>query len=113
MRTPDQDLICTFLTIQGAEECPLLANNGSLRDAAGTSALPPATDIQNGDVCFAPDYFRSTPRSRHFLRLSETSEVDPKRKFAVPPFLEGMQFFWQWNGGMIYTVLDVIWGMSE
>ena len=28
---------------------------------------------------------------------------------AVP--LEGMQFHWRWEGGMISTNLDVIWGI--
>ena len=82
MRTPDQDLICTFLTIQGAEECPLLANKRSLSHAAGTSALPPATDIQKDDVRFVIDYFRFTSRSRPFWRVSQASGFDPQRTFA-------------------------------
>ena len=56
-----------------------MAMNGHSKGYVKTSAYPPTTDIQNGDVCFAPDYFRFTPNSRPFLKVSQTSDVDPQR----------------------------------
>ncbi len=53
------------------------AMNGSLSHAANTSAYPPTTDIQNGNVRFDPDFVCFAPRSRPFLRASQTSEIDP------------------------------------
>ncbi len=43
------------------------ATNGSLSHAVRTSAYPPTSDIQNGDVRFVTEFVCSTPRSRHSL----------------------------------------------
>ena len=59
-----------------ADECPLLAISGSLSHTARTSAYPPTTDIQNGDVRFAPDFVCFTPRSGRYLGLRKTSGFD-------------------------------------
>ncbi len=63
-----------------------MARFGSLSHAARKSAYPPGAVIQTGDVCFAPDYFRFTLRSRPFLRVPQTAAVDPTRTLGGAEF---------------------------
>ena len=54
------------MVVFNGSKLPLLAKSGSLRDAAGTSAYPPTTDMKNGDVRFDPNYFRFAPNNGRF-----------------------------------------------
>ncbi len=71
-------------------------------------------DIIARNVCLAPESGSrqagagtSVPsHKRTFVGALDT----PKSGHRMAA--EGMPFPWRWNGGTIYTVLDVIWGMS-
>ena len=51
----------------------------------GTSAYPPTTDIQIGDVRFVTEFVCSTSRSRPFLRVAQTAGFDPKQILRTDP----------------------------
>ncbi len=74
--------VCGIYTRWRHHELLLMANKRSSRHAARTSAYPPTTDIQNGDVRFALDFVCFAPRSGRLLRASQTSEFDPQRTFG-------------------------------
>ncbi len=56
---------------------PISSAFGGKADEIGVKA-----DIQNGDVRFDPDFVCFTPECGPFLRVSQTSEVDPKRTWG-------------------------------
>ena len=41
------------------------------------------------------------------------SERGPITKIMSSDGCKGMHFPWLWDGGLIFTKLDVIWGMSD